>query len=34
MLLDFSPRWPILHALIYDASKIVSIPWAPTQDGK
>ena len=38
MLLDFSkqciPRWHTLHALIYDISKIVSVPWAPLQDGK
>ena len=38
MLLDFSqqriPRWHTIHALIYDASKIVSVPWAPTQIGK
>ena len=38
VLIDFSqqriPRWYILHALIHDASKTVSVPWASWQDGK
>ena len=38
MLLDFSqqciPRWHILHSWICYASKMVNVPWAPTQDGK
>ena len=38
VLIDFSqqrfPRWYILHALIYYASKMISVPWAPWQDGK
>ena len=38
MLLDFSqqriPKWHILNALIYYHPNIVSVPWAPTQDGK
>ena len=38
VLLDFSPqripRWHTFHALIYYASKMISVEWVPVQEGK